>query len=155
MAVIVPKKAKLIEARLKLGMTATKLAYSIPISFGIIEKLENGELETVSSFTASQIAEKLNKNIEDIFHVLEDEDEEIKLKDVLSNRKELDSTFDELLTITEISERLKISKTTIYRLRKQGLPALKVGKSLRFNEKQVIEWLLTKGYTNEDNDNSK
>lgn len=51
----------------------------------------------------------------------------------------------DLLTIGEISERLKVRKSWIYRQTKRhgpgSIPRLKVGKYLRFNEAAVMNWI--------------
>lgn len=56
---------------------------------------------------------------------------------------------DELLSLDELAQRLKISKTTAYGLTRhrakvrsaQPLPFFKIGKELRFNWSAVVEWL--------------
>lgn len=51
--------------------------------------------------------------------------------------------LDNLLTVKELSEKLKLSKSTIFRLIKnQGLPYIKLMDSLRFNESQIEAWIL-------------
>jgi len=47
-----------------------------------------------------------------------------------------------LLTINELSEILRISPCTIYRMTHEGyLPHVKIGHSVRFNEKDIRIWL--------------
>lgn len=57
---------------------------------------------------------------------------------------------DEILTIQELAERLKVKKSTIYdptrrraivRAENRPLPCIKVGKQLRFNWRLVCKWL--------------
>jgi excisionase family DNA binding protein len=54
-------------------------------------------------------------------------------------------TLQELLTLEELAERLKVRKSWVYaRTRETGpgsLPRLKAGKYLRFEERAVVEWL--------------
>ena len=54
-------------------------------------------------------------------------------------------TLDELLTLEELAERLKVRKSWVYaRTRERGpgsMPRLKAGKYLRFQEKAVTQWL--------------
>ena len=54
-------------------------------------------------------------------------------------------TLDELLTLEELAERLKVRKSWVYaRTRERGpgsMPRLKAGKYLRFQEQAVAEWL--------------
>lgn len=48
----------------------------------------------------------------------------------------------EYLTQEELCEKLKISKTTLYRLRLKGLPEeFTIGNQPRFDFENVIEWL--------------
>ena len=46
----------------------------------------------------------------------------------------------ELLTISELCEKLKIGKQTIYNMRGEGLPAV-IHRPLRFDYEQVLNWL--------------
>lgn len=61
-------------------------------------------------------------------------------------------TLDELLTLKELAERLKVKRSWVYaRTRERGpgsLPRLKAGKYLRFQEQAVVEWL--RGRNKED-----
>lgn len=55
-----------------------------------------------------------------------------------------DST-DEVLTIREASQFLRIGKTTLYKLaRKEEIPARKVGREWRFVKSELIRWLKEK-----------
>ena len=55
-----------------------------------------------------------------------------------------DST-DEILTIKEASQFLKIGKTTLYKLARNGeIPARKVGREWRFVKSELIKWLKEK-----------
>jgi len=50
--------------------------------------------------------------------------------------------FDEVMTIDELSEYLKIPKSTLYKLAQEGnLPGQKVGKHWRFHKDVVDKWL--------------
>jgi len=47
-----------------------------------------------------------------------------------------------VMTITELSEYLKISRSTLYKLAQEGkLPARKVGRHWRFHKDAVDQWL--------------
>ena len=54
-------------------------------------------------------------------------------------------TLQELLTLEELAEKLKVRKSWVYsRTRETGpgsLPRIKCGKYLRFEEKAVTQWL--------------
>lgn len=52
---------------------------------------------------------------------------------------------DKVMTITELSKYLKISRSTLYKLAQEGkLPAQKVGRHWRFHRDSVDEWLRQK-----------
>ena len=48
---------------------------------------------------------------------------------------------EELLTVDEMCQVLKISRSTLDRWRKQGLPFFKYGNSIRFDKEKVLKWL--------------
>jgi excisionase family DNA binding protein len=51
------------------------------------------------------------------------------------------SADDEIFTIKELSEHLRVHPTTIYRLLRQGrLPGFRVGSNWRFNRAAIEEW---------------
>jgi excisionase family DNA binding protein len=51
-----------------------------------------------------------------------------------------------VLTIDELAEYLKISKSTLYKLAQEGsIPSQKVGKHWRFHKDAVDEWLRQRG----------
>jgi len=51
-----------------------------------------------------------------------------------------------VLTIDELSEYLKISKSTLYKLAQEGsIPSQKVGKHWRFHKDAVDDWLRQRG----------
>jgi excisionase family DNA binding protein len=60
----------------------------------------------------------------------------------------------DMLTISEMSDRLKVKKSWLYRQTKRhgpgSIPRLKVGKYLRFNEAEVMAWLMENQKTNQD-----
>lgn len=49
--------------------------------------------------------------------------------------------MDNILTVKELCEKLKFSRETIFKWRKLGMPCIKINRAIRFNEKEVIEWL--------------
>ncbi|TET32856.1 MAG: DNA-binding protein [Planctomycetota bacterium] len=52
---------------------------------------------------------------------------------------------DRVLTIGELSEYLKISKSTLYKLAQEGnLPGQKVGKHWRFHREVIDRWLASR-----------
>lgn len=49
---------------------------------------------------------------------------------------------EELITIKEVSDYLKVAEKTVYRMAAEGkIPAFKVGGSWRFRRHEVQEWL--------------
>lgn len=47
----------------------------------------------------------------------------------------------ELYTTEEVAEMLKIHENTVVKLRKEGMPHIKVGRSIRFDANEVLNWL--------------
>ena len=43
------------------------------------------------------------------------------------------------LTVEDVAEMLQVTRTTIYNLKKKGLPFIKLGKNIRFDEEAVVE----------------
>jgi excisionase family DNA binding protein len=53
---------------------------------------------------------------------------------------------DEVMTITELSRYLKISRSTLYKLAQEGqLPCQKIGRHWRFHKGAIDEWLRKRG----------
>ncbi len=49
---------------------------------------------------------------------------------------------DEILTIREVAEYLKVAEKTAYRLAAEGtLPGFKVGGSWRFRREEIVKWI--------------
>jgi excisionase family DNA binding protein len=48
---------------------------------------------------------------------------------------------EEFLTTDELCEWLKITRRTIERWRKSGLPFYKIGSSVRFKKEEVLSWI--------------
>lgn len=46
------------------------------------------------------------------------------------------------LTIEDVADMLQVTRTTIYNLKKKGLPYIKLGKNIRFNQEEVINWVM-------------
>lgn len=47
----------------------------------------------------------------------------------------------ELLTQEELMDRLKIARATLYRWRKEGLPEVRIGRTIRFDLAAVTKWV--------------
>lgn len=48
-----------------------------------------------------------------------------------------------LITVTELAELLRISKSKVYELAGKIIPVYRVGGSLRFKKEEVLAWLET------------
>lgn len=56
------------------------------------------------------------------------------------------STGSKVFTVNELSEYLRVHRSTIYRLLKKGqLPGFKIGSDWRFNVEAIDEWRLQQG----------
>jgi excisionase family DNA binding protein len=54
-----------------------------------------------------------------------------------------------MLTAEELQQQLNISRSTLYRLRKEGLPHVQVGyRTIRYELPAVLRWLKDKRNTN-------
>ena len=60
-----------------------------------------------------------------------------------------DLGIDELLTDAEVQELLKMSRTTLWRLRKRGLPHLKIGGRYRYRKSELLRWMQLQADSNE------
>jgi excisionase family DNA binding protein len=49
------------------------------------------------------------------------------------------------LTEKELMQSLKVSRSTLVRWRKEGMPFEKIGKLIRYNEEKIMDWLEGKG----------
>jgi predicted DNA-binding transcriptional regulator AlpA len=49
--------------------------------------------------------------------------------------------MEKLITLQQLCDKTLLSRSTIDRWRKEGLPCSKMGRGLRFNEKGAIEWI--------------
>lgn len=49
--------------------------------------------------------------------------------------------MDNILTTKELCDKLKFSRITIAKWRKKGMPFIKIDKAVRFNEKEVLNWI--------------
>src|SRR5450756_109695 len=54
----------------------------------------------------------------------------------------------DLLTTSQVQDKLRVDRTTIYRMVEDGrLPAIRVGKQWRFQEDEIARWLQARGST--------
>jgi excisionase family DNA binding protein len=56
------------------------------------------------------------------------------------------------LTIEDVAEMLKVARSTVYKFKEMGMPFIKLGKTIRFKDAEVVEWVESHTISN---DNSK
>jgi len=54
------------------------------------------------------------------------------------------------LTIEDLAEMLQVTRTTVYNLKNKGLPFIKFGKNIRFDQDEVINWIKKGQDTSQD-----
>lgn len=47
----------------------------------------------------------------------------------------------QLMNMPELMEFLKVKRSTIYKLREEGLPTIHLGRVVRFDREEIIRWL--------------
>ena len=45
------------------------------------------------------------------------------------------------LTIEDVAEMLKVARSTVYKFKEMGMPFIKLGKTIRFKDAEVAEWV--------------
>ncbi|MEI8215956.1 MAG: helix-turn-helix domain-containing protein [Eubacteriales bacterium] len=45
------------------------------------------------------------------------------------------------LTIEDVAEMLKVARSTVYKFKEMGMPFIKLGKTIRFKDAEVVEWV--------------
>ena len=45
------------------------------------------------------------------------------------------------LTIEDVAEMLKVARSTVYRFKDMGMPFIKIGKTIRFKDAEVVDWI--------------
>lgn len=53
------------------------------------------------------------------------------------------------ITIEDVAKMLKVARSTVYKFKDMGMPFIKIGKTIRFKESDVIDWV--EGHTTSDN----
>ena len=48
---------------------------------------------------------------------------------------------EKLITIQQLCELVQVSRSTVDRWRAEGLPFIKIGRGIRFDEKSALEWI--------------
>jgi excisionase family DNA binding protein len=55
------------------------------------------------------------------------------------------AAMEQYLTVNQMCEWLMISRNTLSRWRKDGLPTIKIGRTIRFEKEEVKKWLRDQG----------
>jgi excisionase family DNA binding protein len=55
------------------------------------------------------------------------------------------------LTIEDVAEMLKVARSTVYKFKSMGMPFIKIGKTIRFKDNEVIQWVESHSTSNNDN----
>lgn len=45
------------------------------------------------------------------------------------------------MTIEDVAEMLKIARSTVYKFKNMGMPFIKIGKTIRFKDAEVVDWV--------------
>ncbi len=45
------------------------------------------------------------------------------------------------MTIEDVAEMLKIARSTVYKFKDMGMPFIKIGKTIRFKDVEVVDWV--------------
>ncbi len=45
------------------------------------------------------------------------------------------------MTIEDVAEMLKIARSTVYKFKDMGMPFIKIGKTIRFKDDEVVKWV--------------
>lgn len=64
-------------------------------------------------------------------------------------------TLTRLLTMQELTKKLNCSRQLIYYWRDEGMPYLRLNRTVRYDYEEVMEWLLEKGEQVEQKANNK
>ena len=58
----------------------------------------------------------------------------------------MEETRPTIMTLDEVAKYLRIHKSTVYRMTKEGkIPAIKIGNQWRFKKNKIDEWLSKQG----------
>jgi len=56
------------------------------------------------------------------------------------------------MTIEDVAKMLNVARSTVYKFKDMGMPFIKIGKTIRFKDEQVIEWVESHGTSKNQND---
>lgn len=52
--------------------------------------------------------------------------------------------MEELLTLDEVAQKLKVTRATVHKWMNEGMPSLKIGKNRRFEAHKIMDWIIQK-----------
>ncbi len=59
------------------------------------------------------------------------------------------------MTIEDVADMLQVTRTTVYNLKKKGLPFIKLGKNIRFSQEEVINWVMNNARKTDEKSSEK
>ena len=54
------------------------------------------------------------------------------------------------MTIDDVAKMLKVARSTVYKFKDMGMPFIKIGKTIRFKDGEVIDWVEGHTMSNEN-----
>ena len=45
------------------------------------------------------------------------------------------------ITIEDVAKMLKVARSTVYKFKEMGMPFIKIAKTIRFKESDIVEWI--------------
>ncbi len=45
------------------------------------------------------------------------------------------------MTIEDVADMLKVARSTVYKFKNMGMPFIKIGKTIRFKDADVVQWV--------------
>lgn len=45
------------------------------------------------------------------------------------------------MTVEDVAKMLKVARSTVYKFKDMGMPFIKIGKTIRFKDGEVIDWV--------------
>lgn len=56
------------------------------------------------------------------------------------------------LTVEDVAGMLKVARSTVYKFKEMGMPFIKIGKTIRFKDDEVMDWVESHSTTSGKND---
>lgn len=59
------------------------------------------------------------------------------------------------MTVDDVAKVLKVARSTVYKFKDMGMPFIKIGKTIRFKDVEVMEWVEGHTVKNEPKESDK